>query len=242
VATDKSSLNSSLKKIAKGAGITFIGFFIGRALGFLSRIVIVRFISVGDYGLINLGFAVMSIVATFSLLGLTAGISRYVPFYKGKGDERRIKGTIVSALLLSFPVSLILASIIFIGSNWVALNVFKEPELTPVLRIFCIAIPFSVISQNIIAATIGFQDLKYKVYVNDLFQNIFKLIVIIVLLSSGMGVLGATWGWVLSIILTPFLAFYFLERKVFPILKTKVKSIPVKKELLSFSASLWNFT
>ena len=45
-------------------------------------------------------------------------------------------------------------------------------------------------------------------------------------------------GLVLAIIALSFLAFYFLEKKVFPIFKTKVKAVSVDKELFSFSLPL----
>lgn len=233
--SNEEHLNESLRKIAKGAGIGFTGAFIGMAFGYLSRIVIARFLNPEGYGLITLGIAGMSIAATLASLGLPSGIRRYVSFYKGKGDEGRIKGTILGALKISFPLSLFLAILTFIGADWISIHVFNELKLTPILRIFSIAIPFSVLAQNLVSSTIGFQDLRYKVYVNDIFQNTFKLAAIVTLLLLGFGVLGAAWGWVLAIILTPFLAFYFLDKKLFPIFRSKIKSIPVEKELFSFS-------
>ncbi len=98
-------LNESLRKIAKGAGIGFTGTFIGTALGYLSRMIIARFLGASDYGLISLGYAAMTIASTLSLVGLPAGIQRYVSFYKGKGDKGRIKGTILGALKISCPLS-----------------------------------------------------------------------------------------------------------------------------------------
>ena len=227
--------NESLRKMAKGAGIGFTGAFIGMAFGYLSRIVIARFLGPGDYGLITLGFAGLSIAATISLVGLSTGVRRYVPYYKGKGDEGRIKGTILGALKISFPLSLFLATLTFIGADWISIHVFREVNLTSIIRIFSIAIPFSVLAQIFISSTIGFQDLRYKVYVNDIFQNTFKLVAIVSLLLLGFGVSGATWGWVLAIILTPFLALYFLEKKLFHVFDSKIKSISVEKELISFS-------
>ncbi len=232
---EESYLDVSLRKIAKGAGIGFTGTFIGMALGYLSRMVIARFLGASDYGLICLGFAAMTIAATLSSIGLETGIKRFVPFYKGKGDEGRIKGTIISALKISFPLSLIFTFLFLFYAEWISIQVFHEPELAPVLRIFAIGIPFFVLANNFIAATVGFQDLRYRVYVNDVFQNVFKFLAIVILLALGFGVLGATWGWVLAIVLMPFLAFYFLEKRVFPILNTKVKAIPIGKELFSFS-------
>ena len=233
--SNEEHLNESLRKIAKGAGIGFSGAFIGMAFGYFSRIVIARFLNPEGYGLITLGIAGMSIAATLSLLGLPSGIRRFVSLYKGKEDEGRIKGTILGALKISFPLSLFLAILTFIGADWISIHVFHEAILTPILRIFAIAIPFSVLAQNLVSSTIGFQDLRYKVYVNDIFQNTFKLVAIVALLALGFGVIGAAWGWVLAIILTPFLALYFLEKKLFPVFRSKIKSIPVEKELFSFS-------
>lgn len=233
--SNEECLNESLRKIAKGAGIGFTGSFIGMALGYLSMIVIARLLDPSDYGLILLGFAGMSIATTLAMVGLPTGVQRYVSFCKGKGDEGRIKGTILGAVKISFPLSLITAFLLFSCADWISMHVLQEPNLAPILKIFSIAIPFFVLSSNFIAATIGFQDLRYKVYVNDLFMNVVKLAAIVIFLVMGFGVLGATWGWALALIGMPFLSLYFLEKKVFPVFSSKIKSVPMEKEIFSFS-------
>ncbi len=75
---EESYLNESLREIAKGAGIGFSGALIGMALGYLSRMIIARWLGASDYGLISLGFAAMTIASTLSLVGLPAGIQRFV--------------------------------------------------------------------------------------------------------------------------------------------------------------------
>ena len=233
--SDRDHLNASLRTIAKGAGIGFAGTAIGLGFGFFTRIVIARFLGPGEYGLISLGVACLSIAATIGLLGLSSGITRYVSFYNGRNDRGRIKGTITSALKISLPVSLILASLLFFGSKWISVNIFDETNLEQILQIFAIAVPFWCLAQIFLRATVGFQDVRYKVYVEDIFQNVFKVALIILLLNCGFGVLGAALGWILAIIVMPFLALYFLEKRVFPIFDTKVKVTSVRKELFSFS-------
>ena len=176
---DEKYLNVSLRKIAKGAGIGFTGTFIGMTFAYFSRMIIARFLGPGDYGLISLGFAAMIIAATLSLAGLPAGIQRYVPFYNAKGDKGRIKGTIIGALKISFSLSLILTFLIFFGADWISIHVFHEPNLTPVLRIFAIGVPFWVLTTIFNSGTIGFQEIKYKVYTMFIFKDTFKLIAII---------------------------------------------------------------
>ena len=237
MSSEGSYLDVSLRKIAKGAGFILIGTLIGRAFGYGSRLIIAR-LGVGDYGLVSLGFAVMSVVAILSLVGMQSGVIRYVSFYKGKEDKGRIKGTIISALRITVPLSLVLALILFWQADWVSIHIFHDASLTPILRIFSIGIPFSVLASNFLSATIGFQDMRHSVYAQFLFQEPLKLALIVILLVLGFGVLGAAWGWVIAMIAMSLLAFYFLEKKVFPIFRTEVKAVSVNKELLSFSLPL----
>jgi len=232
---EESYLNESLRKIAKGAGIVLIGTLIGRAFGYGSRIVIARFLGANDYGLISLGFAALTMAAALAAIGLPAGVTRYVSSYKGKEDRGRIKGTIIGAIKMNLPISIIFALLLFFGADWISVHIFHDAKLTPVLRIFAIAVPFMVLARNLLSATIGFQEMRYQVYTNELFQNVLKLAGIVTLVALGFGVSGAAWGWALAVILTPFLAFYFLEKKVFPVFNTKIKAIPVEKEIFSFS-------
>jgi len=230
-----SYLNESLKKVVKGVGFGFTGAIIGRVFGYLTRIVLARFLGTDYYGLLNLGLAVFGIAAAIAAFGLGSGVIRYVSYYKGKGEEGKIKGTIYSALKISLPVALVFSILLYLGSDWLAIHVFHDPTLSSVLKIFSFAIPFAILAGNFISATIGFQDLRYKIYVSDITESAFRLIAIVILLSLGFGLLGAAWGWCIAIMITPFLAFYFLEKRVFPILKTKTKPDRMGKELFSFS-------
>ena len=232
---EKSHLNESLRKIAKGAGFVFVGSLIGRAAGYGSRIIIARLLGASGYGLISLGFAALTMAAAVAAVGLPSGITRYVSFYKGKEEFGKIKGTIISAIKMNLPLSVLFALLLFFGADWISVHIFHNADLTAVLRIFAFAVPFLVLAQNLLSATIGFQAIKYQVFTQQIFQEVFKLAGILALVALGFGVLGAACGWVLSIVLMPFVAFYFLEKKVFPIFKTTIKAVPTERELFSFS-------
>jgi hypothetical protein len=66
-------VNQSLQKIAKGTGIVFIGTIIGMLLGFIGRIILVRYITQTEYGIYCLALVIISIFATISTLGLQEG-------------------------------------------------------------------------------------------------------------------------------------------------------------------------
>ncbi len=233
--TETSYLKISSRKILKGVSIGFIGSIIGMGFGYLSRMVIARYLEPSAYGLISLAIAGLTITTTIGLFGLPQGIVRYISFYQGKEDINRIKGTIISALKISFFISLVFGCLLFVLSGWLSLNLFNEPDLTWLLQMFSIAVPFSALATVFIQATMGFQEMKYRFYVTDSFQNIFRLVGIIILLNMGYGIYGVAFAWVISIVLTSFLAAYCLERKVFSIFNAKIKSVPLEKELFLFS-------
>lgn len=233
--SNRPNLNESLQKIAKGAGFILMGTLTGRAFGYGSRIIIARFLGAADYGLILLGFAALTVATALAAIGLPAAVTRYVSFYKGKDDNGRIKGTVLSAIKINFPISVIFALLLFLCAGWISTHIFHDANLIPVLEVFSLAPPFLVLAQNLLSATVGFQDMRYQVYTQQIFQEVFKFSAIVILFVFGFGVIGAAWGWVLAIVLMPLLAFYFLQKRVFPIFTMKIKAIPVERELLSFS-------
>ncbi|MFV9678133.1 MAG: oligosaccharide flippase family protein, partial [Methanosarcinales archaeon] len=123
-------LNESLRTIAKGTGIGFAGAMFGTVVGYLSRMVIARLLGPDDYGLISLGFAAMMIATTLSLMGFNSGMQRYIAYYRGKDDEARIKGTVISALKVTVPMSLLFMILFFFGAGWISIHIFHENDLT----------------------------------------------------------------------------------------------------------------
>ena len=231
-------LNKHLKTIAKGSGIGFAGVIFGTAAGYISRLIIAQFLGPDEYGLISLGYSVMMIGATFSLMGLNSGIQRYIAYYIGKRDTSKVKGTIFSALKVTLPMSLLATIILFIGAGWISSNIFHEDKLKIVLLIFSIGIPFWTMASLFNSVYIGFQQVKYQVYTMYLFKDLAKLIMIILFLVFGYGLLGASIGWIIAIIAMTMLSSYFLIKKVLTYDIKKTKTVFVDKELYLFSFPL----
>jgi len=81
-------VNQSLQKIAKGTGIIFTGTIIGMLLGFVSRIIIVRYITQSKYDIYSLALVLISFFATISTLGFQEGSTRYIAYFRGKKEEK----------------------------------------------------------------------------------------------------------------------------------------------------------
>jgi len=149
-------VNQSLQKIAKGTGIIFIGTIIGMLLGFIGRIIIVRFTTQTEYGIYSLALVIISIFVTISTLGLSEGSTRYIAYFRGKNEEGKVRGVISSSLKIAIIASISLSAISFFASDFISTSIFHAPELSTPLKIFSIAIPFTVLITVFIAIFRGF--------------------------------------------------------------------------------------
>ena len=211
-------INIFSKRIAKGAIIVFLGMLLGRVLAYLYVALVARLGS-SEYGLLSIAIVIVSFISIFVTLGLRTGIVRYISYFNGKKDNKRIKGTIFSSLKLSLPLTLFFMGLLFIFSDDISVLFFHDPNLTPILRLVSLTLPFLTLSDIFIAVITGFQKIEYKVLAKEIINNIFKLVLTFVVIYLGYNLIGVTLIYVLSIVITAALSFYFLQKKIFPFLK-----------------------
>jgi len=227
-------VNLFSKRMVKGAIIVFFGMLLSKALAYLYVALLARLGS-SEYGLLSLAISIVSFISIFSLLGLSTGVIRYISYYKGKRDDRRVKGTIISSLKLSLPVSLVLMILLFLYSEKISILIFHNSELIPILRLFSLTLPFMSLSDIFLGVIIGFQKINYKVLVKEIIESVIRLVFTFIVIYLGYNLLGVAVVYLISFVITSFLSFYLLQKRVFPFFKTKVIPILFTKELFVFS-------
>jgi O-antigen/teichoic acid export membrane protein len=156
-----------IRKTAKGGGIAFAGNVIDKGLRFPLDILFARVLGAGGYGSYSLGYGLTMIGSKVSTLGLPNGIVRFAALYKGAGDIKRVKGTLISAFVISTLSSIAAGGLLFLFSRSLS-EIFNMPELVSVLRIFAFAFPFYVITLMAGNAAGAFQAIKYEVVVTNI--------------------------------------------------------------------------
>lgn len=232
---------TQLKKVAKGAGFVFFGMVLSKIISYFYRIFIARGLGPEGYGMIEIGISVISFVWVFSLLGLSGGVERYVSYYKSKNDPSRLKGSIQVAISIAAPIGILSAVILFFLSPVLSPIVSNNPNITLemswILRIMAIAVPFVMMNAIIRLCLRGLQNLKHMVYAEYIIFNSVQLVLVLLFIMIGLDVFGVALAYVLSTILTSASFFYFLQ-KTFPII-SKIKAIKPYRELLFFSLPLF---
>ncbi|MBE8540561.1 oligosaccharide flippase family protein [Geoglobus acetivorans] len=172
-------VSHALQRIARGTGIVFAGTIISMFFGFISRAVIARYLSVGEYGVFNLALTVLNIALVVSTLGLQNALPREIAFYKER-ESSRIMDLISMALIIVALNSLIWTKVLIFGAENIS-QVFNEERLVYALKIMAFALPFSALIGMMISISQGFGRVREKVY----FQNILYPTVFLVLVVGG---------------------------------------------------------
>ena len=231
-------VNQSLQKIAKGTGIVFVGTIIGMFLGFVSRIIIVRYITQTEYGIFSLALVLMSIFVTVSTLGLQEGSTRYIAYFRGKGEEGKVKGVITSSIKIASVASIIFSSILFLLADLISTNIFHSSELSTPLKIFSFAIPFTVLIGIFTSLFRGFDEVKPNVYFQKIIRNVLFILFLIAIALLDLSFSGVLYVYLASIVITCVVFAIYTIKKLPSSVKKDTAINPIGKELLLFSIPL----
>ena len=226
-----------IKKIARGGMIILFGGIIGKIIHFGLHILLGRGLGAGPYGLYVLGLSIFSIAYSISTLGLHQGVVRFTAIHKGKGDKAQIKGTLISALSISLLFSIFVSILLFIFSQSIALKIFNKPELTFIVRVFSISIPFHVLMIIVSSFARGLHKMKYSTGLINVFHPGVNIFLVGIAFLIGFKLNGALFALLISTVLSALLGLYLL-RKIFPEIMSSLQSIYQTRKLLRFSLPL----
>ncbi|MBE0477945.1 flippase [Candidatus Aerophobetes bacterium] len=226
------ALDTSLKKIAKGTGIVLTGTILGMLLGLVSRIVIVRYVTPSEFGLLYLSLTITGITATIACLGFPVATVRYVAFYLETKDTAKVREVIKTSLVVSSIISITLFLFIFFFAHRLA-SLFNEPQLVPVIKIMSFIIPARALVSVLVSILRGFEDVKSKIYFHDIFPYITKLPLLGIVVLLGFAFRGVVYASLISFLAVAMLAGIYSLKKVVPHIKGRqARSSSSEKALL----------
>lgn len=230
--------NESLKKIGKGTAIALVGAGAGLLLGFITRIVIARFGTESQYGIFLLALAVLSILTLIASLGLQDGASRYIAYFRGKGETSNAQRTISASIQFTTLASIILCLILFFTSDVIATKIFHDSALALPLKIFAFGIPFVTLINVLVSAFRGFDRVQEKVYFQDISRNALFLLLLLPIFFLHLSFTWAFYAYLASVALCTVALGLYTTRRLPIRLSVKPRASAVGKELLFFSLPL----
>ena len=203
----------------------------GNGISYLFSIELARLLGPGDFGVYALGLTLFNVLVLLTSQSVgTAGI-RYVSQALGLDQVHQVRRTILATLLLTVAGSCISASSLLLLSKRVALSVYAQPELAPVLTMFALAIPLAATSYVLVSILQAFQSLKYAVIVRYLWEPVGKTCLGLSLFMLGFGLEGVVTGIVITFVIAVLIGGQALRRqwKLLPQASNELTIIDVVK-------------
>lgn len=231
-------IEQSIGKIAKGTTIVFVGTIVGMLSHFCGRLLFARFFSQSQYGIFSLVVIVLNIATVISTLGFDQGSTRQIAHSRGKGDAVKVQELISSSLQLALIASILVSIILFFTSGIISAEIFHEPGLALPLKIVALVIPFYVLTKVLGAIFLGFDQVKPKVYFEQISWNILFLLLLVPVILLSLPFQAGVLAFSAAFILTG-IGFAVYAQKKAPLTARRYPAIaPQGKELLLFSLPL----
>ncbi|MEJ2183998.1 MAG: oligosaccharide flippase family protein, partial [Nitrospirota bacterium] len=230
-------LGAPLKAAVKGTTLVLAGMVAGRAMWFAIKVLIVRNLSVEDFGLYSLTLTILAVVSALAPLGAGAGAIRYITLHTGQDRREEARAVSRAALHIGLASSTAFFLLTFVLADLAARYVFYKPELASSIRIIAVSVPLSVMTGLLLNILRGHGIIRPKVYYQDIGQPLYYLSFL-----GGLSLLGFSYKGVLfSYVLMT--AFAFVSIASYGHAKLSISLIPLRKgrqyrELLAFSLPL----
>lgn len=226
-----------LGRVARGSTINFIGSIVRTVLTFLYAFFLASFLDESSVGLFFLGFSALMLLGTAATLGLDTGILRFTALYNGEGDAARVRGTITGALIVAVPVSILVALVLYFFAGPIGSDIFGEPGLPEVLKIFSPGIVLFVLAKLFNSGTQGLRYMRYQVYSRDFGEQLTRFIMSAGFLIAGLGIYSVVGANIAALAIAVALSFYYLQ-KVMPLYGGGRERRYEQRRLLLYSAPI----
>lgn len=185
--------DQAIRDIVSGAGVIYVGLILQMAIAFLAQVLVARYLSVGDFGGITTGTAILNIGAILGTLGLSEGLTRYLPRIN---DDEKVSLVRV-AFVVTVPVSLVLGIVCTLGAPYIASEIFGDASVTTSIRIFGAGIPFASVLMLAVGGIRGQEVPRYRVYLKNLLQPSVRFSLVIISVVYGLGQSGFALSYVI---------------------------------------------
>ena len=221
-----------LRRILKGGSYYFIGLIVAGIVAYTSRVVLVRNLSPEDYGLFAAMFTSIAFFLFFRNFGLNISVGKFIPQFKVKKKYSEIKTSVISVILFQLLISSLFVVLFWLSADFLALNYFKDPRASFLIRVFSFYFITSIFFKNLSSFFKGFQKNRLQSLIEPV-KNISILTMIVVFIYLGYGVLAPVLAYVFAGLIL-LLLFIYPVLKTFNFWKYPFKELTVFKRMFIF--------
>lgn len=187
-------MNHSISKLTS---ITLVGRVAGRGFEYALIVLIGRELGATALGRFTLAVVVLQIAGFLAMLGLNTTVQRYIPIFRREDADGRLTGL----TLLGFGSSLVAGSVFAVALYYGLrrVDLFHAPSDAAIVHVLLLGVPLFAMFRVGEAATRGFKETKYSVYIRDLGQSGSALLLAGVAVAVSGTVYAVAFGYLASL-------------------------------------------
>lgn len=187
-----------LKELASGAIISLLFGVAGYAFMFLFKIFAARIFGPEDLGLFEMANTLLNIGVIVSLVGIHAGVSRYIAVYEERKEFDKLTGYLKFIFKVPVLLSLVVSAIVFFGADSINKFFGFNENFSFLIRIVSLIVPFKVINEIIYQIFYAKKRVLLQNIGSNIIERIFLVIGIIPIYFFKLSVIYAVWLLFLS--------------------------------------------
>lgn len=236
---EQDNLEDLLKTFAKGSFIVLIGVVISKIATYLYKAIVARTFGQEIYGLFSLAVMISVLFASVFSFGLQSGLLRYISFYRGKNEIKKIKSIFRFSLLITLFSGFIGGILLFLFSESISLYIFHTSELTIFLQWFAVFMPIFVFAGLFHVITLAYERIGWYSFIANILSPSMQLIFLGIFIFLGLKVEAITISYNLGffvILLSSFLVCRYGIKTIFGKAEFERKEkLDINKKLFSYS-------
>lgn len=232
------SFEQNMLQTAKGGGFLAVGSLFEFASRFVIVFFLARILGAEQYGLYNLAISAATVIGSFSSLGLDSAMIRYVAIQSRKKDDLGLWGTLQIGIFFTAFMGIIAGIGLYFLAEPLSVRVFHEPQLSQVLRLFAIIVPFLSLSNVLADAARGFKRMDYAALAENGVQFTVRMVLIGILAFIKLDVFVASIVFGISDLASTLVLIYFLNKE-FSFRRPFSQARYDFREIFTYAATFW---
>ncbi|MCX8175566.1 MAG: flippase, partial [Candidatus Micrarchaeota archaeon] len=175
-------VDEDIHTIARGTVWQSAASVLFKLTSFIYTILIARLVVQEEVGLFYFALGIVGLVGMFADLGLNNAISRFIPYYIGRGDKRKVYHIACVSLFFGSLLPLAITALLFLGAHQIA-SFFGNPALERLLELFSVQIILVQAYNMLSALLVSYRKVKEASLATNI-QNLSKLLLTVALIYT----------------------------------------------------------
>jgi O-antigen/teichoic acid export membrane protein len=187
-------VRSTARRQIRGSSLLLAGRVLSRGTNFVIQIVIIRYLSVSDFGAFAYALAMVSMGTTIATFGLDRAVTRFVPMYQERKDYDKLFGTlaIVCGVVVSLGIA-IAVGLQLLGS--LSGSILENPQAAAVLRVLIFLVPLQAVDDLLVGLFAVFANPRAIFLRRNVLAPCLKLAVVLLLILTQSTVVFLATGY-----------------------------------------------